>query len=324
MGLTLSKNNRPKEVSKQDKKLSDDNITEARQKNNKTVLVSNGKIEVNSNSHTVLKPKLKNNQNSKILNTIDSTISIKTTKNSTEIKSDEKHAIPLTNKITRQTIISPFSTNKFSVRALKNKDSMISFSPVLKTISIKSNKINIVKKSNHPKINIENKIKGYVNVSQDENKHRMVETPLSSPLSNETIKVQNAIVKPPKYQSSDRRSERNETVIMTSNSQKDKMATKFRRTGPIRNLTAEENQLLLTQNNSLMNSVEPSNRHILVKILQFLYSNSSDPTSLETIKQEILSTTSKDQQIIIFDILAAYLGGTPPDNSYLVGNLYTL
>lgn len=64
-------------------------------------------------------------------------------------------------------------------------------------------------------------------------------------------------------------------------------------------------------------AVEPSNRHILVKILQFLYSNSSDPTSLETIKQEILSTTSKDQQIIIFDILAAYLGGTPPDNSYL-------
>lgn len=136
--------------------------------------------------------------------------------------------------------------------------------------------------------------------------------------------MQNPIVKKPKYQSSARRSQRNETVIMTSNSQKDKMATKFRRTGPIRNLTTEENQLLLTQNNSLMNSVEPSNRHILVKILQFLYSNSSDPTSLETIKQEILSTTSKDQQIIIFDILAAYLGGTPPDNSYLVGNLYTL
>ena len=225
-----------------------------------------------------------------------------------------------------QKVLSPFSTNIFSAKISTNhKNSAISFSPVMKAVVKNTNKLGSIKMSG-PHTTHTQKIKlskGYEMVSRSLDKKKRLENFTPSPLLDKTIKVQNLPVNSPQFQSSGRRSQRTEKNSKSSNSEKEKITSKFRRPSPIRNLTAEENELLLTQNNSLMNSVEPSNRHILVKILQYLYSNSSDQTSLETIKQEILSTTSKDQQIIIFDILAAYLGGTPPDNSYLVGNLYT-
>lgn len=57
-----------------------------------------------------------------------------------------------------------FFINKFSVRIIKNKESFILFSFVLKIVLIKSNNYNLVKKLNYFKIKIGNEIKGFVKV----------------------------------------------------------------------------------------------------------------------------------------------------------------